>query len=77
MTHGRYVVTGNRQYRGHDPGTLFEAILDPLAERRAVRRGAIRLVERVRPEVEPGSFRLPKDWPVRVDEQDEHVSSHS
>lgn len=75
MKHGRYLVTGQRQYRGHTPGTTFEAILDPLAEQRAIDRGAIELLEHVDPTLEPGSYRLPTDWPVRANEQDEPVSS--
>jgi hypothetical protein len=27
--YGVYEVTGKREYRGHNPGTVFEAFLDP------------------------------------------------
>lgn len=54
---GRYLVTGTRGYRGHLPGTEFEARLDPAPERRAVARGDIRLLERVR--VAVGRYTLP------------------
>lgn len=59
MSHGRYKVTGNRKYRGHDPGTIFEARIDPAVEQRAIDRGAIELLERVTPGLEPGSYTLP------------------
>lgn len=59
---GVYEVTGSRAYRGHKPGSRFEARLDRGAERRAVIRGDIRLVERVVPSIRPGSFRLPPGW---------------
>lgn len=62
-THGIYLVTGNRQYRGHSPGDMFEAKLDPAVERRAIQRGAIQLLDRVTPALAPGSYRLPPDWP--------------
>jgi hypothetical protein len=56
-----YLVTGKRKYRWHEPGTTFEARLDPDAERRAIERGSIRVLEEV--EVRVGSFELPEDWP--------------
>ncbi len=62
-THGIYLVTGSRRYRGHEPGTRFEARIDPVVELRAIRRGAIQLLERVTPALEQGSYRLPDDWP--------------
>lgn len=77
MTMSRYLVTGNREYRGHAPGTTFPAVLDPTAEQRAIARGAIRRLEPIEPGLEPDSYRLPSGWPVRADEQDERVSSHS
>jgi len=63
VTHGRYRVTGRRQYRGHEPGTVFEALIDGGAELRAIGRGDIELLERVTPSVKPGSFALPDPWP--------------
>lgn len=63
MTHGRYIVNGPRQYRGHQPGTTFEAQLDPAIEHRAITRGDITLLDRVTPDLEPGSATLPDDWP--------------
>lgn len=62
MTHGRYKVVGQFNYRGHDPGDVFVARLDPGAERRAIQRGCIALLERVTPTLEPGSYTLPKGW---------------
>jgi hypothetical protein len=68
--HKRYLVTGRRQYRWHKPGTVFEAILDPDAEMRAIERGSIRVLEVIDPQLETGSYRLPEDWPrSAVDEQ--------
>lgn len=66
MTHKKYLVTGRRKYRWHNPGTVFEAILDPLAEQRAIERGSIRVIEVVQPELENGSYALPEDWPQPV-----------
>ena len=62
MTHKRYLVTGKRQYRWHAPGTVFEAKLDPDAERRAVERGSIRVLEEI--DIRAGDYRLPEDWPT-------------
>lgn len=58
----RYLVTGPRPYRGHQPGDTFEALLEPASEQLAVRVGAISLIERSRPGLRPGSFKLPRDW---------------
>ncbi len=68
MTHGRYLVTGSREYRGHKPGATFEAALEPGPERRAIERGAIQLLERVTPSIEPGSYQLPEPWPPEASE---------
>lgn len=62
MTLGRYRVTGNRNYRGHDPGTLFDAKLTNGAAARAIARGDIEFLGEVRPELPEGSYRLPPDW---------------
>lgn len=59
---GLYEVTGRRAYRGHDPGTTFEARIAPGPERRAVDRGDIRLIERFTPTIQPGSLTLPAGW---------------
>ncbi len=67
MTHKRYLVTGRRQYRWHKPGTVFEAVLDPDAERRAVERGSIRVLEVVEPGLKDGNYTLPQDWPRAAD----------
>jgi len=65
VTHGRYVVSGRREYRGHQPGSTFEAQLDPNVEQRAITRGDITLLARVTPGLEPGSYTLPDGWPER------------
>jgi hypothetical protein len=62
-TVGVYQVIGNREYRGHKPGTTFEAILDPGPERRAIDRGDIRLIERITPSIRPGTLTMPDGWP--------------
>ena len=61
MRYGEYLVTGKRQYRGHDPGTTFEARLEPNAERRAIARGDIRLIREIHPTVPPGHT-FPAGW---------------
>jgi hypothetical protein len=60
---GRYLVSGHRAYRGHMPGTEFEAVLDSAAEARAVRRGSIELLERMVADLPP-NYRLPSGWPT-------------
>lgn len=71
VLYGVYEVTGSRQYRGHEPGTVFEAILERGAEQRAISRGDIRLIRHVQPGLEPGSYRLPPGWPVPATEDTE------
>jgi hypothetical protein len=70
---GAYRVVGQRRYRGHQPGDLFEAKLDQRAEARAIGRGDIELVERKSLTVQPGSFVFPEGWTgqqeARTDEQ--------
>lgn len=67
LVNKQYLVTGKRKYRWHDPGTVFEARLDPAAERRAVERGSIRVIAVVQPGLQDGSYTLPKDWPGEAD----------
>jgi hypothetical protein len=62
VTFGEYLVTGQRRYRGHEPGTTFEAQLDRNAEARAIRRGDIRLLRLVEPDIPPGAAVLPDGW---------------
>lgn len=64
--YGVYRVTGRRSYRGHPPGTIFEAALDPGPEQRAIARGDIRLLRYVVPEIVAGSARLPAGWGENV-----------
>ena len=54
-----YRVVGQRRYRGHRPGDLFEATLETRAEARAIGRGDIEVIERSTPSVQPGSYQLP------------------
>ena len=60
----RYLVTGHRRYRWHERGTIFEAQLDPDAERRAIERGSIRVLEEI--DVRVANYELPEDWPQAV-----------
>lgn len=62
MIFGVYEVIGRRQYRGHEPGSTFEAVIAPAVEQRAVQRGDIRLLRRIRPSLVPGSYTL-RGWP--------------
>lgn len=59
MSAGLYEVVGHRCYRGHQPGDLFEAQLDPRAEARAIGRGNIVLKKRIILSVQPGSYTFP------------------
>ena len=59
---GLYRVSGRRNYRGHEPGSEFEARLDRNAERRAAARGDIQFLGHVTPELQPGSFTFPNGW---------------
>ncbi len=58
----RAKVIGRRQYRGHEPGEVFEARFDAALERAVYRRN-IEILEIIRPELPEGRYRLPKDWP--------------
>jgi len=59
---GVYRVIGRRKYRGHEPGTVFEAYLDPAVEQRAIARNAIELLRRESPTVEPAKYEPPAEW---------------
>lgn len=60
-THGEYEVIGTREFEGMRPGTRFVAKLDPRREQRLVGRH-LRLIGRVVPRLQPGSWRLPEGW---------------
>lgn len=62
MTHGEYKVTGKRAYRGHQPGSTFEARLDPGPAHRAIQRGDIKLLRHIEPTVQPNSYEFPEGW---------------
>lgn len=66
---GKYHVSGTRIYRGHPPGTVFEAFIPAGAEFRAIQRGSITLLERVPADLKPGSYRLPDGWPSTKQER--------
>lgn len=59
---GLYKVIDKRDFRGHPQGTEFVARLDANQERRALGRGAITLLARVTPALEPGTYTFPDGW---------------
>lgn len=59
-------VTGRRPYRGHAPGSTFEAWLDVRVSDRAVARGDIRRKRNARPGLRPGSYTFPRGWLERA-----------
>jgi hypothetical protein len=61
--YGRYRVIGLRAYRGHQPGDVFEAVIDPAAEQRAIQRRNIELLERVIPTIDAALITFPEGWP--------------
>lgn len=64
MSFCEYLVTGRRNYRGHTPGTLFEAQHDA-AKQRAIGRGDIKVIRLIAPGVPKGAT-LPDRWPPTV-----------
>jgi len=62
-------VAGSWPYREHKPGSTFEASLDPAVEERALASGAIRLLERRTPSIQPGTYRLPVGWATPHEEE--------
>ena len=63
-----YLVTRPNGYRGHPPGSTFEATLNPGAEARALRRGDITPIHTEPPTIQPGSYTLPDGWPNQHEE---------
>jgi hypothetical protein len=59
---GEYEVVGRREYRGHKPGTVFEASIESNAAGRAIQRGDLALLRISTPELQPGSYLLPDGW---------------
>lgn len=59
---GTYLVTGGHAYHGNSPGMVFQATLDRDAERRAISRGAIQVLDATPPGLIPGSYRPPDGW---------------
>jgi hypothetical protein len=57
-----YLVTGRLRYREHSPGETFIADLDRDVEERAVKVGAIRVVERAVTRLDPDRATPPRDW---------------
>ena len=64
-----YEVTGHVAYREHPPGAWFEATLDAGAERRAVERGHVRIIDRRTAGLRPGSWTLPNGWISRTHQE--------
>lgn len=61
-----YLVTGPRAYHDVRPGRTFEANLDPGAERRAIARGSIKILDATPPGLVPGAYRPPHGWATRA-----------
>lgn len=55
-----YEVTGRMEYRGHQPGERFEAVLDRMVEARALMRGNIKVINNDPTTIPAGSFTLPR-----------------
>jgi hypothetical protein len=62
VTYGLYEVTQGHTYRGRVAGEQFEARMDRQAERRAMVRGVIRLIDTLEPALVPGSYVFPSGW---------------
>lgn len=63
-----YRIGRKRGYAGHPPGSVVEMVLDPAAEKRALARGDIVVVERRTPSIQPGSYTLPRGWANQKEE---------
>ena len=63
----RYIVTGNRGYRGYAPGERFEEDLSEAEESRAVARGAIEAANETGGSV-PTDNRPPPEAPAAPEE---------
>lgn len=63
LVSGRYEVLDKRDFRGHPQGLQFVARLEANQERRAIARGSIKLLARVTPALEPGTYTYPDGWP--------------
>ncbi len=61
MSMGEYEVTGKREYRGHSPGSVFQARIPAGPAGRAIARGDIRFIREVTPELQSG-WHLPDGW---------------
>jgi hypothetical protein len=57
-----YRVVWNRTYREHRQGDVFETVLRPDAEERALKLGAIEIVKSSTPSIRPGSETVPEGW---------------
>lgn len=68
-----YRVVGLRRYREHEPGTVFSAVIDEGAERRAVERGCLEVLGREIPDLEAGTFSLPYGWAGPPPGDDAHM----
>jgi len=51
--------TGRTEYRGHKPGTVFPAQLEPRAEARALARGSITRLDSAAISLEAAALTLP------------------
>lgn len=64
-----YQVVCGHNYRGHRPGDTFEAVLDHGVEERALASGALLVLERTIPSLQPGSYQLPAGWTTTQQEE--------
>lgn len=61
-------VTGRRGYREYQPGATFEAAHDESIGR-ALAMGAITVIDRTTPAIDPGRFTPPDGWPNHEQEE--------
>ena len=57
---GVYRVLDKRAYRGHEQGEVFQALIEPHAERRAIYRGSIEKIGTAIPI--PQNYAFPNGW---------------
>ncbi len=60
-----YEVTSEARFREFRKGERFEALLTPEEEARAIKRGAVIVIDPAPPGLRPGSYRLPDGWSTR------------
>ena len=61
-----YLISGPTKFLGFDPGTTITTELDPGLEERALKRGAIQIVERVALTLDETRVVMPRGWNPRA-----------